>query len=102
MKSYVRITINDVVLALAPDHRFYLPRTKTWVDAAHLAKSHLLLRNSCGYIRITDAVIVDEPIDVYDITVADHHNFCISRHDIVVHNLIPLAIGLVLPLAAVQ
>lgn len=80
--SYVRITFADECLCIACDQQLYDENNGAWVVAQSL--------RSNADIAIE---IVNQPIDLYLITVAQHHNFFVTRADICAHNFIPLVLA---------
>lgn len=91
--SYIEIKILDEIVYVAPDHKFYLPITQTWVAARDLLPGHILLKHCSDLVIIDRVTEINMDADFYDLTIADHHNFCVSKHDIHVHNFLP-ALGL--------
>jgi hypothetical protein len=92
INSLVRVTVDGDYIFVAPDHKFYLPREHAWVAAKDLTPDHVLLSHCTELISIDDIQVILCDENAYDITVADYHNFCISQHDIHVHNFIPFVI----------
>lgn len=91
----IELVVNGEKIYVAPDQKFYLPREREWIEAKDLVSGHVLLSHCATFFTVDDLrhIFLDE--DVYDVTVKDFHNFCVSRHDIHVHNFFPLiAIGI--------
>jgi hypothetical protein len=88
----VQLTIASELISVAPDHTFYLPRERKWVAAQDLTPDHVLLSHCAELVSIDDIQVIPYGADVYDITVAGCHNFCVSQHEIHVHNFAPFVI----------
>lgn len=84
---YYRLTINDEVIGLSPDDRFYQPIDRQWVQVAALASRHTFFADCCQHLSGTIQLqLVQEPVDLFTLTVDEFHNFCITSQSIVVHN----------------
>jgi hypothetical protein len=91
--SCIEVRLLDESLYAAPDHKFYLPNTKSWIAAHSLRPGQLLLKHCTELVAVDQVNLTDKETEFYDITVADYHNFCASAQDIHVHNFLP-AVGL--------
>ena len=88
-KTYVKIFLEGACICAEPDHQFYLPQEKCWLKARYITSSNILLKSCTEFVSIAYIQEINESAEVYDITVADYHNFCVSELDIHVHNVIP-------------
>lgn len=79
---YACITVADECLCVACGQQLYDENNKAWIVAQSLSNS----------ADITIEVI-NEPIDLYLISVAQHHNFFVTKADICAHNFIPLVLA---------
>jgi hypothetical protein len=91
-RTIVQLTVGDELIVVEADHKFYLPQENTWVEARALAPGHVLLKHCTELVVVEEAQEILQPADVYDISVADYHNFCVSHQDVHVHNFIPFII----------
>jgi hypothetical protein len=87
--THVELLISGEKISVAPDHKFYLPDKNAWLEAKDLTAGHVLLSNCTNLVTIDEVQFVLSSQLVYDLTVADYHNFCVSTHDIHVHNFFP-------------
>ena len=92
--KYIKIFIGDECISVTPDHLFYLPQETLWMRAKDLTALHKLLKNCVDCVSLNVLTEVDQEADVYDITVADYYNFCVSELDIHVHNFLPIGIAI--------
>jgi hypothetical protein len=93
-QACIQISLPDEKLYVEPDHTFYLPQTQEWIKAKDLTSQHILLGNCTHFIKVEAVQLLLIEGEVYDITVADYHNFCVSEQDIHAHNILPfVAIG---------
>ena len=83
-----KITVDDDIIYASPKHPFYVV-DKGYIRAYDLKIGDLLLSNSISY-EITDIEIIkyDEPIEVYNLTIDDNHNFLITDNEYLVHNAV--------------
>lgn len=79
---YARIILADECLCVACDQQLYDENNKTWIVSQSLSNN----------ADITIEVI-NKPIDLYLISVAQHHNFFVTKADICAHNFIPLILA---------
>lgn len=93
--AIIELTFDDSSTArCTPDHRFML-RDGTWKQAQHLTiddslmagyfDTELLAVASTHNHRVVSVRWLNEHVDVYDITVNEHHNFMLAN-GVVVHN----------------
>jgi ribonucleoside-diphosphate reductase alpha chain len=86
----VRVTTTSgAVLDCTPEHRF-LVDGDAWVEAQALAVD-ARLASPAGSVRVrgVERIDLDEPVEVYDMEVAGHHNFLVSSEGaaaVVAHN----------------
>lgn len=90
VSKYIQITLDNGTLEVAPEHKFYIERYDTWVTASELCYSPNL-KDFFGS-NIKEIKEIDQPLDIVNITVDSHHNFYITKNNILVHNMIPIAI----------
>lgn len=87
--SYIECTlrIGDTTVTTHPDQLLWCVERNQWVRASTLKADDFIL-TLAGPMRV-DAVqlrITQKPIAFYSLTVCDKHTFCITWHEIVVHN----------------
>ena len=88
--SFFEVSISGENVYVAPDHKFFLPHKREWIEAKDLIPGHVLLCH-CTEFAVVDSVReINEPSEFYDLTVDEYHNFCVSKKDIHVHNVMPL------------
>lgn len=88
--TYILIRFGTLLLTTHPEQRFWLISKNFWVKASDLISGDRLL-------TLTGAIMVDEigqystddPLTFFTLTVANQHTFCVTEHDIVVHNFGP-------------
>ncbi len=87
---FFRVVVNGEEIVVADDHIFYLPLEGKWVKAEELKVGHSLLKNCLEFVKVGHILEIVTHDIAYDLTVEEYHNFCVSREDILVHNIIPL------------
>ncbi len=93
--DYIRLWINDELIEVASDHKFFLPLENRWIEAKCANSKHVFLSRCIDLVLITAAQYLTKQAEVYDITVEEFHNFCVSNQDVHVHNISPVvAIGI--------
>jgi|GEM_PF-2004599 len=83
--EFVKISIGDQLICVAPDQKFYCPQEKAWIAAKDLTTSHVLLTGDPAHSRLTSIENVKESAEVYTLTV-DGHNLYITPYNVLVHN----------------
>lgn len=90
----VALTINQQRIVTASNQQFYLFNQKAWKKASQLQVGDVLVESDNERVVVEDICVLDYPVDLYDISVEDCHNFLITDHDIVVHNFPQFFFGL--------
>jgi hypothetical protein len=90
--DYLVLAIGESCLTLSPDQKLYLPEHQEWLAARDCAAGDLLLGRN-GLVSIDDIFTVHEPVTFFDITVQDCHNFLVLPDGILVHNFLPVFVG---------
>lgn len=94
VKQYYEIVTKFSFIICTEDHKFWC--NDRWVEAQHLNVADYLLYSIDGKITLSDMIVgtfkVDEPIQVYDITVENEHNF--YANGILVHNCLGIPYGM--------
>lgn len=84
----IRIVSGGTLLKVSREQKFYLPLMRCWCEARYLRSSDFLLKLDGGVVAINDLQEVRERVLMCDISVDKYHTFCVSEHNIVVHNVI--------------
>lgn len=92
--KYMIIELDGTSIFAVTGQKFYQPLTHKWIKAKHIEQGTAILSGVNQIRYVTSARKIQEPIEVFDIKMKDVHTFCVSDHDIVVHNYALLAIGL--------
>ena len=81
------ITVNGEKIVATPKHKFYVV-DKGWIRAAELEVGDILNSLNNGKLEITNIKHVkhDTPVNVYNLTVEDLHNYFVSSDQLLVHN----------------
>lgn len=88
VQSYIRLYINNVFCEIGPHQKLYNHENNTWVQVKQLKPGGRLSSN----LNVIQVELIQEQIDLYAITV-EHHTFCITEKDILVHNIEPISSG---------
>ena len=97
---FLKITTDtNTIIYAAPKQKFYQPITHDWTEAEQLLPGTVLLRKNVQLCVVESVERIDEPTEVYCITVDGHH-FCVTTDDVVAHNFAP-AVFVIGPAAAV-
>lgn len=86
--SYIKITIADETICCAPDQKFYLSNQQQWITADRLTATDLLMDDSGHSITINAVETVQEQCTFHALSLKTNHTYCISRHNIIVHNIV--------------
>lgn len=81
------LTVGDELIRATPKHEFYIV-DKGWVRAYELEVGDSLISkaNKDKTISKINHIYLDEPIDVYNLTVEGNHNYLITESELLVHN----------------
>lgn len=87
-KKVIQLNMQDQVLEVSPDHKFYCPMIKgNWVKAKDLPVNHFLLKDVSELIKIDAIKEIDKETEVYTLSIKNNHNFFVSQQNILVHNV---------------
>ena len=82
---HYEIHLHDTVIILAGSQKFYIPHLARWVSIEKIISGkHVKAFEEALHIK--KIVLVVEPVLVCQISVHDHHNFFITKNDLLVHN----------------
>ena len=83
------ITINEKVLDVTASHRFYIKRNniQKWIPAYKLKVGDMVMYQDNTYHKITNITSSKSIKTVYNINVADNHNYYVGQKGILVHNI---------------
>ena len=84
--SITKIFVNGNVIRLAGDHMLYLPLEKEWVYAHSVRVGDMLLKDCNDLAAVDEIRSFHQRTLVYDVSVQDYRNLCVSTEDILVHN----------------
>ncbi|MGC2310016.1 MAG: polymorphic toxin-type HINT domain-containing protein [Candidatus Babeliaceae bacterium] len=93
INNYMHLSVNDECIDCAPNQPLYVSEQQTWIKADKLKNIFLPLNTQTTSYKISHVHKVNEEIDVYLLSIADYHNFCVSKADLRAHNFVPIAIG---------
>lgn len=76
----------DDYIVAAPQQKYFLPLSNQWKKSKKIEPFDLLLSGTNNTKQILEIIVLDQEIEFFDIRLEDTHTFCVSTHDIVVHN----------------
>lgn len=85
------LVVDGETICATDDQKFYLVHEQRWCQAQDIKAGQFLLRQDFGSIRVDSVQIMqalDEPLFFFDISVRGDHTYCVSRHNIVAHNVV--------------
>ena len=82
------IYVGDEVVVASPEHKFYVENIG-WIKACELKQGDVLVSKQGSNTNITkiECIKLEQPITVYNLTVAKYENFLITDNEILVHNI---------------
>ena len=82
-----KVYVEDVVITSTSGHEYYVVG-KGWVGAKDLKEGDKLLDREGGKTTVTkiEVLTLEEPVEVYNLTIKDYHNYLITEHELLVHN----------------
>lgn len=98
--EYITLKIENAILYVHPEHKFYDQKQDDWVEAQYLKEQDSVLLKNCihealVFFKSRESSVCAEEFEFYDITIDEYHNYCVTTEDILVHNPLPLIAGLV-------
>ena len=97
--SPVIVTTKTSVIIADHHQLFYTLPHQKWIEACMLTTEHFLLSPTRELLAITSTHQTIIPGITHSLSVKDHHNFFISKDDILVHNMIFVAVPIAAPAA---
>lgn len=91
--KYIRVFYNGNFVGISLDQKFYLFKINKWVNLQDIQSNHYLLKIFQEDFDIKTLEIVEQPIEIFKLTIENTNNFFITENNILVHNFIPV-IGL--------
>lgn len=90
--SHIQIIINSEIIQVAPEHKFYIASSNSWVKAKDLINNPdlILLLDP----NIQEVKEVKEALDVIRISVNDQQNYYITNNNLLVHNFFLLDVSI--------
>ncbi len=93
VKSFARLNFGQNSLCAAVGQRFFLPEKERWIKAKNIALSSRVFAKSDEVVCAQTIELCQEECTLYAISLEKHHNFCVTKDDILVHNIAP-AVGI--------
>lgn len=84
--DFVRVKIGDATIDVASDQTFFAPYTHEWIQASHLAEGICLLGAPLKADYIESVATIDQKTYVYNLSLAEHHNYLVGQRHVMVHN----------------
>mgnify|MGYP003503062206 CR=1 FL=1 len=91
---YYCLQVQDDAICMSSHQKLYMSTENRWVTVHDIQPGDMLGSNKPGSTIVGQIDVVHEEIQLYDLVVDVEHTFCVSHHDIVVHNFEPISIGL--------
>ncbi len=89
VKSFARLNFGQNSLCAAVGQRFFLPEKERWIKAKNIALSSRVFAKSDEVVCAQTIELCQEECTLYAISLEKHHNFCVTKDDILVHNIAP-------------
>jgi len=82
-----KLTIGKEIVEVTAGHPFYI-EGKEWTKVSALKEGDKVITSSNNSMEITKIEIIhhDNPIKIYNLTVSGHHNYLITKYELLVHN----------------
>lgn len=90
--SFIRITIKNSEICCASDQLFYCYNQDKWIRADELTFADFLINDQGNSIAINSIECIQQHCKLYALALKPHHTYCISEHNIMVHNIAPAMI----------
>lgn len=92
-RKHVVLEVDGEQIVVATGQKFYHPELHEWRKAKHLTR-HMALLSGVDKIRyVASSTKTKEATLFFDIRLEDVHTFCVTEHDIVVHNFPACMVG---------
>lgn len=90
----IMLEIQGETICTTARQKFYNRDTNSWQKAKSITTDTSLYSLDHQLIPVLAINETDQASQFFDIELEDVHTFCITKHDIIVHNFPPLAIGI--------
>jgi hypothetical protein len=82
----VCVVANTTPIFVEANHLFYVAHEKRWCPAQSLTPGQKLLSSTMFEVAIDDVYAIESEHVLYSIAVQHYNTYCITEHDIIVHN----------------
>jgi hypothetical protein len=82
------------LLYSAAHQKFFLADRGLWIAAEHITVGMQLQSIDGDLLSVTKCIVLNDEEVVYEITVNTTHTYYVSKHGILVHNPIPVVVGI--------
>ncbi len=89
----VSIVLDGESVIASREQKFYLA-SGIWQKAKSLKPGDVLFSHDKDFITIQDVHEIEQEVKLYEITVENVHTYLVTQHGILVHNAVPVIIGL--------
>jgi hypothetical protein len=90
--SYIKIIIGDSIICCALDQKLYSYNQQKWIKADKLTYTDILINDKYEPVFIDSIEIIQQSCKFQALALTPHHTYCVSPHNIVVHNTGPVMV----------
>ena len=94
VKCFARLKVGNDYIISDIDQLFYLFAEKRWCCVQNLKPGQKFLTCSKNFVVLEDVKVIQKENCIYVLSIKEFHNFCVSQDVVVVHNFVPVVIGL--------
>jgi|GEM_PF-2588078 len=93
--TIVRLEVEGDIVELAEDQLLFVPLQRTWIPASQIHEGMYLLGAPLRAMQVQSVERIDQRLQVYALTLNEHHNYLVGKYGIVVHNFGSMVFGAV-------
>ncbi len=82
----IELFIEDTSLLADPGQRFFVLAERKWYAAKDLKPGQILSKKGGGFATVSRVKKRKKAANIYDLSIQDCHNFCVSGQEIIAHN----------------
>ncbi len=93
VSELIELSIGDTSLLVDPAQRFFVLAEHKWYAAKDLKPGQQLSKRKGGAATVSGVKRIKKNTHVYELSIQDCHNFCVSDQEIIAHNVVVFLAG---------
>lgn len=89
----IHFEVSGEVIIAAPSQKFYMHNYDAWFKAKDIMLDDVFCGTSVQELQVQNIFLEKAEVELFDIQLDEVHTFCVTKHDIIVHNFPPFVVG---------